>query len=966
MTYKLRASVQGIRSAAVRWEEYQRFLDTTDGLAKIRLAYESSIISTTLRAFNPIVDANARAILAGDLRLDSKKGRKTLRHISILMARAATRATPSRLVGRVGHTHEPIIDAAPAAASQSAHRRLGSRELRVVLRDELEIGCAAPITAGEPDAAAPPAVRWNPSAIEIGSRYFVTAPRCRKEVFGSVGGNDVIARIVELARNPISWDQLVQQLLEEFNIADASVVEKAVLSLVKREFLLSSRSVGYAESCGEQGVDTRVSQCERFGGALRDWVIEHNEAEFEARRDADVSIGAQALESLEKCYGFLLRNGLLGTVDKGLAAKFAEILHERYGFSRVSLVDLIHPAFGISYQDVVDEFSAAQGASSAEGATSRLAECCARAAIHNDRWVDLNAPEIRRLIARDQGASDPEYAANFESFAVPVVPHRVPDGQDSQRGVQFLACDGVVAVPSAVLTARYRLLRGDDSQPVANSGAARKGVATAAIDWMSNDRKVNAIRESRQDVDYTLNVNAFATSKNELVCSDLYVWSDGKRVFIEKEDGTRLHFEPTSMVSLHLYPEWVRLLFVVATADWPALQWDWGSLERFHDFLPGVRFDNVILQRPKFRYRGEETLEAFNAWCDELGIGPLVRLGMSDRKVLVNRTTLADSSTLAHLLRSGDKWVDDAGIEHGVPLCTDSAGHAFHSELVVSFQCVRKFADPTREHTPAAGEGVAALNHQALLEFEDVDSYGYEQLIPATSDWCNLEIVPRGGEVHPLISLFSGLNVPFYFVRYSTKSGKACVRLRLLREHMMQADVRQFFAALVWDGWVSEVTEQQHRLEVERYGGQAGFAAFSELFIAESALLSWLASKKLLEPLSVSERAFLLRRWLHTSPLPYGVHREVARQQRSTRGGKTRVVIPDALADSLQPHREQIDAFFEAIARAMDNVVAAIPELREPWGVAAHLFCNRLGISTEEEQQVWKALAKTMPALERA
>lgn len=84
------------------------------------------------------------------------------------------------------------------------------------------------------------------------------------------------------------------------------------------------------------------------------------------------------------------------------------------------------------------------------------------------------------------------------------------------------------------------------------------------------------------------------------------------------------------------------------------------------------------------------------------------------------------------------------------------------------------------------------------------------------------------------------------------------------------------------------------------------------------------------------------------------------------RGGKQRVEIPEELPELLRPHSEQIDQYFEEISGAMGAIAPVTQDHAEPWAVAAHLFCNRLGISTDDEPQVWKALAKTAPALERA
>lgn len=928
MTLNMGARLTGIRSGCIAFNDYLKFLQIEESTAKLRFAYDIPVIRTTLEAFHPIVDQNLRAIFDGSLKTDSKKGRKALRHVTMLMARGATRATPSRLVGRVGLVHS---DAANDAGSNG--------NVQLTLHDDVVIGCIDPISTDEENEEQPRELRWNPSAVEVGNRYYLTAPRTENEPFSSVGRNKLLDRIVALTMMPMGWDALVQQLVEEFHVDDVKFVEKSLDTLLQKEFLLGSTDVGYRQRCRTQNISTVSSKGNALEAHTRHWILENKHSDFEVRRDADVHIGARTLASLERCYSFLLQHELVQTTDQGVANTLAEIVHERYGFSRVCVQDLLHPAFGISYQDIVEQFNNTRDINPPE----ELVELCAWATARGQRWIDLKAPEVRAIVSSRKAQLGQKYSISPGTFSVPVVPMRDPS--DASK-VQFIACDGTVALPGHNLTARYRLL----ADAAVSTIKHKNGETKAGVDWISNRKEVNSIRELNIEESCTLNVNAFETPNDEILAKDLYVWSDGNRMYIEKEDGTRLRFEPTSMASIQLYPDWIRILYLITTANWPMMCWSWEPLARHHHVLPGVRYGNVILQRPKFRYFGELTPKAFNAWCDEREISCFVRLGSHDRKILVDREAIHDDSTLTHLLKSGEHWIEDAEFESGLPLCTDSSGNSIHSELIVEFDL------PASEQERVS---------QVAPRFEDISNHGTEQLIPATGDWANLELVPRGGSLNALIGLLPKLHAPCYFVRYRTSNGKTCLRLRLPRSEMMREETRAFINSLAWDGWVTAITEQQHRLEIERYGGERAFDVFQGLFIAESAFISWLASKKLLNSLALDDRAFLLHRWVEISPIRIEIIQAQGRSNGIQKSRKAKVEIPDVFPEALASYRDTIDHYFDLISNQMEALCALPSDLHESWGVAAHLFCNRIGITPDEEQVVWKALVKNARRLER-
>lgn len=890
--------ISGIRSAAVTWEDYQKFLAADQITEQIDLAMAQPVIAASLEEFSPYVYDRLRRIRRGILDPESKKGRKALRHLAIIMARATTRSTPSRLLGRVGKT---IL-----VKDQSG----------IHLKREWQV-CAIEKQPTIVDSDYGRKIRWNPSALIAGDRFYVTVPRSSaNNPNASVRRNDLIDLVRKLTATPVDRTLVIDELKKKYSLSSGKLAEQAVRTMLNREFLLNESARTFATTIDQLSPKVReaepLSQCE-----LVAWLRKNRECDIESSRDATIGISDPDLEIINKAYHFLLDKGLCETADKGLAAEFAKLLHERYSYARVRLSELVRPGTGISYTDVLRQHAKN------------------RSHIPNKNLVILaSQPQLWvNLLGTDLPLEDTEIIwRGPKSFAVPVSCLR-----DADMRPLFIVSDGSPGLPAETLTARYR------APSVRKQKESSAETEAVGLDWTSASSSTNAIREATWDGRRLLNVNSFrspGSESNELTADEIWLWSDGSHVHVEDRDERPVHIRPQSMLSINMYPDWLKLLLLVETDSWPAMSVDWGSIADYHDRLPGVRYGNVILTRPRYRYRGEISHRAFNTWCSEIGIGPLIRLGTMDRKVLVDRRSRALEPALKHLLESSDYWVEDASCEHYGPFAVVSdSGARIYSELVVEIDLVNWIHDEQRSCRPAL---VPNAN-----DIPDVF------LIPGVSSLANLEIVPREGRTTELLSaIHAELSNYEYFIRYHTEDGQPCIRLRISRDYLNQQSTKERLSALLFDGWARDISERVHRLEVERYGGQFVFSAFQRLFALESHFISELAACAELDAMTFGQKTSLIKSWMKL----------LAKAEQSTvldsildfRSSRNKVVIDTRAV--VMPCIEKWNKCAAAMQPVMSEISVLLEGNHAPWAAAAHMFCNRLGVSIDEESRVWRYL----------
>lgn len=578
-----------------------------------------------------------------------------------------------------------------------------------------------------------------------------------------------------------------------------------------------------------------MSAGEKTSSELSDWLQIADIDSVESSRNASIKIRKSDCIEIQRAYEFMLRKGLCESMDQGMANELASMIHERYGYSKVQLSELIRPGIGLTYNGVLEAVRSKHASEYKQNLTA--------IAVKNTEWVDLADLE-NELVDELQVWRTPK------SFSVPISIVWNESGE-----TRFMCCDGVPGLPADVLNARFISVLSDQKP---SSNGPQDGIddcidrndQTAGFDWTSAMDSADMIRESSFQRERKLNVNAFKSGENEVTINDLWVWSDGDHTYVEDPEGNALWFQPQSMVSMAMYPDWVSLLLVAGTDSWPTMSFNWESLEKFYNRLPGVRYGNVVYSRPRYRYSGAANLDDFNNWCEEKGISRYIRIGKMDRKVLIDRTSRVFSPAIQHLLRSGDSWIEDAQCESGGPVAKLSqTNQAVHCELVYEGKFPESLHRPNQPKNPGVASNAIEL-----------PAY---YLIPGVSEVANLVLVPRSGKTTALLTAVE-LTIPGYeyFVRYYTKQGFPCLRLRVRRSYLGEWATRSALSALLFDGWATDISDEVHRLEVERYGGVKAFEAFNELFKIESHWIGRLAVNNELDQLELEQKALLVWRWL--------------------------------------------------------------------------------------------------------
>lgn len=866
MTTIISAEVLGVRSGTVSFSDYRYFLRIEDPSARIRFAFQNERLRSTLEVFNPFVFKHLCEIVDGKMDSDSKKGRKALRTLTSIIARSATRATPSRISASVGIVKQATYDAEVASVKVGEERILAVKPI---------VGYSRQLTGDQK-------LSWNPSAVRFGNRFYLLAPRTEtNSINDSVKINPLLDFIRRKTKVAISTGELFSLIKQEFDPESISLVIKAIQELVSREYLLCTDSKGYFTERKNQ----EVRYFDSHGSLSLDaWLKQYKDWEIESSSEVKVRLPQKELDTLIECYNFLIANGLAGEMDKGLGKFYAEKIHELFGFSKIKLVDLMHPSFGLPYSRIADLYAKTRVTPTP---SSSLVKIFTSAILNGDEWIDLSTLELRG-----------EKVLRSPNFSVPVCILKERSGD-----LVLDVSAGTPSLPSNAIFNRFF------SSSVTHHGGES---SSTSIDWLSPQRHVNAIRESQDHGTSTLLVNGFPDGERTLSSEDIFIQSDNERIAISDSDGNEIHFLPQSMASIHLFPDWVATLLVAATQGWPNYRWEWGEYANLSDFLPGIRYRNVILSKPSFRYRGERDVVKFNDWADRNRLGEWITLGQMDRKIAVERKSPGAQPALLHLLNSSDSWVEDNWPKELFPVSDKGA----QTEVVVGFS--------VRQEQP-----------MSLVEGMPVSDIQKGQIIPGLSEECNFEITPRGVGIDSLIEqIAKRCSTTFYFIRYRTDLGLPCLRLRIARQSSLQ-----FLDELVRDGFIGQLSEHQHRLELERYGGPIAFSLFENLFRAESTVIGAAAIRGELQAMSVEEKAQIVNAWVLNSPLT-----TLATPPTNIAGSKASLSVKNFIAD---------------LRRLIAPAMVEIPTSSHPsWAAAAHMFCNRLGLSNEQEKEVWKMIGR--------
>lgn len=873
------------------------------------LSQKSPLLWAELTTFHPEMVSRARSIEQGQEQRP-KIVRKTKRFFAGLISRSAGRATPSRLVSTIGEL--------------SLYNSTEENTRTITLSPTVTVTVAQSVVGDAGDAEDATFLRWNPSAVVMGKRCYITAPRGKDiPVFSSVGMNKLTTSIQTWTHDRLACDDLEQKILSFYPDVNISNVRTVINQLIAKEILLTDKSVDYYTYRSHRRLVTKQLHVKNLDQTLSHQINSTND-DVDTYRAATGMVSETMADELADFLNHGLRHGAFEYNDSHLAELIAQLLLEKYGAARIPLTHVIHPIFGLDWKTITGSPQAKNLA--AQKKSDYISAVYALGVKARDGWVDLKEVESSLPIHH-------RTYSQFDSLDIIASVH------GTHASATYNIADAISSLPGGVASARFDLL---ENRLLHDDYAVN-------IDWVSPEKAFNSVRECQPPYPRTLNVNSAISHPQELTLSALYLWSDGTQVHVCDQDGQPVHFRPTSMAGIGAYPEWLTQIAVAATGFTPNINWSWGAISDYVDYLPGVRYGNVIVSRPAHRYRGAEDVATFNKWADHQGIPEWIRMGDADRKILMKRTAPGFLETIRSQLHRSDKWVYSSFGAELDPLVRDHNDQPIFSEICLTFGVTSHTPDAESER--ATGEKIPVLEPHLNRE-----------LLPAISDFTNLTIVPREGFRERIIrTIFASEMLPHgYFVRYPTDSGDLGLRLRYPRPTSIASAINDALHEMIDSGWILSIEEKPHSLEIERYGGPHLFPLFSTLFSLESTAVAYLTSADSAKGIKAELHLPLLCGWLNLFPqykttvidfatdgeLNRGVEKAaslLARECSSTHEMTLSDYIPQSIAT-------QIDAIAQRIA----SYPVGAYELQS----AAHLFCNRLGISTDREKALWAALNK--------
>lgn len=487
------------------------------------LLRRSSLLFTELNTFHPEVVDQIRCIVNGT-ESRPKVIRKTIRTLCGLISRSAARATPSRLIGSVGNI-------SPSCSATSE---------KLVLDTVGTITASVPAVPTSSTETHGTTLRWNPSAVIMDGRCYITAPRRpTTKSFSSVGVNSLIRAIRSWAREPITGDELRNTVHHTYPDANTAAIEKVLHQLIDHEVLLAEDDIGYhtyrSRRCVMRENITLDSGAPRLPDI--DHLIDHD---VDLYRDATGSVPKGMEAELRDYLNHGLHYGAFDYNDTGIAEIFAQLMLEKYGAARVPLPHLLHPVFGLDWRKV----KASHGARSSGGRQPSAYQRAVytRGIRNTDGWVDL------RKESKTLPVVDRQYSG-LDSLDLIASVH------GTEHDSIYSVADSISSMPGGVSTARFDLF---EHGPVADDHAVN-------IDWVSPQQAFNSVREYRTVFPRTINISSVECHPGELTLDSLQMWSDGTRVHLCDKDGIPIQFRPTSMAGAGAYPEWMMQIAMAAT-----------------------------------------------------------------------------------------------------------------------------------------------------------------------------------------------------------------------------------------------------------------------------------------------------------------------------------------------------------------------------------------------------------------
>ncbi|MDH6246092.1 lantibiotic dehydratase [Mycobacterium sp. OTB74] len=702
----------------------------------------------------------------------------------------------------------------------------------------------------------------------------------------SIAATPVVRRVLELARAPVAYPELLEQLVATTPSATPGKAERLLNELWQHGFLrtelmppltveepmtwvrdrLRPIAAGKALNVQLDALSRTIDACDTVPvdqgpSALRKAtthlsLLGPTQTEMPLQVDMTFALGGRHLSSAigrEAAHAadLLLR---LTPAPNGpaLVEGYRQVFLGKYGVNReVPLLELVDSDWGLG--PIGRHNPGWTGDAQRLASRSETLQALALSAIRDGQLcIELDDQLISRLSIRDLAEVNLPTSIDLNVFVLASSCAAIDEGD-----FQVMVGPNVGAQEAGRNLARFVPCLGPEAR-TALEGAARRDEEFTP-DWITaevvylptNFRIANVV--VRPGVRYYEAVHGvtpgvsppYVVPLNELVVgvrqSRFYVRWPRRDVVVRFAAGHMLN-------SNQAPPECSFLTEITHDGIARLSGFDWGPAGTF-DFLPRVQAGRAILHCAQWRLRGApgkdipvENAKAFGAWFaawrKHWRVPRRVYLSYADNRLLYDLDDPAQVDDLRRELRRetirGQGLLQEAlpGPEHAWLPSADGGHHI--AELVVSLGL---------DARPAGRAGAADQQklHSSPMIGSDV------RVRPPGSDWLYLKIyAPRSGQnellAGPVRSLCdevqeSQLADGWFFVRYADP--RPHLRLRFHGSPRRLTEVLfprlcDWASGLVAQGRCSEFTFDTYEREVERYGGPDAMTIAEELFAADS------------------------------------------------------------------------------------------------------------------------------------
>ncbi|MBA3720887.1 MAG: lantibiotic dehydratase [Parachlamydiaceae bacterium] len=729
-------------------------------------------------------------------------------------------------------------------------------------------------------------IKTNPLLFESGGRVFLNYVRKGKHDEDnktiSIRCNFLTKKIFELAKKPLTIDNLIEKLLEIHPTLEKDKVMGVIKQLLQQQFILFTLWPTLLTDSPFNDLLSKISATTYDSSDLKEVVSKIDKYNRTSIGEGEDSFNdlQNSMEKIAKTTNFLqvdsYYNGSGITLNKSIGTELAESAEVLWKLSNAktitSQIQQYHEKFvekfGVSRLiPLLELLSEESGLGTPETYLGKMSDKpIAEQNSKFKKWLKLQWIQCLREEKSEIEITEELLDKLLEKSNMTKAPLSID-----------LFCEIIAESPSKLAEDDYRLLLTSQSwQAGATFGRFLDLFGDKGKDLLTHlHHQEEAIEDNCTFAQSSFlsylprnaNVAIHANLRKNVIdisgvgninLEDIYVGATLDRFYLTLKDGTKeLVITTGNMLTPLVSPIPIRFIRDVSLSRYQLMyQFPWFDLDD-SAFLPRVRYKKTIISPARWKLdlfqlgldikdNLDKVEELFNAWAKKWKLPRYCYLGEGDQKILIDRNHSACLSEVIQGIKKGTQvtLTEKLGDERGQWVQSNSGIHL--SEFVVPFVKNSKYATPSL-NLDFPKHGPIPTNFRWKLPASE---WLYAKCYLSTENE-NRFIVDQ---CYRFADFFLKQNVitEWFFVRYSDPKPHIRLRFRGNRELILTQllpALHDWAHNLLQEQSIQEITLASYEREVERYGGEFLIESAESIFHADSltshALINSLISKKL-------------------------------------------------------------------------------------------------------------------------